>query len=223
VDITVSGSGTRSAGPEQARLYLDLGFDSGDRREALTRTTQLVEQMSGQLREVEARENPPIVSWSMLPVLVHPYRPPSDTGEVLPWRFRAGSHVEVCFTEVDALTGFMEEWGLVDGVTLGAVDWTLTDRTRALLEDEALGDAVAHAQRRATVIARSAGASAAHVVAVEESGLGEHPPLPLSRMASYEAFGARVTGTPLELRPDDIKVTLSVRARFRAELPGEVS
>lgn len=117
------------------------------------------------------------------------------------------------FAQIDALNAVAARWGNRAGVSLGAVQWSLTEATRREAEDAALAAAVAQARHRAEVMAESSGADDLRL-----RELGD--PAPASSMPAFASF-ARAPG-PEEAVPasgQDVTVTAQVEAVFEATAP----
>lgn len=58
MEITVSGTGRSSLRPERATLHLTAGFESGDKAEAMSEATRVVNELSADLRRLKELDLP---------------------------------------------------------------------------------------------------------------------------------------------------------------------
>ncbi len=227
MEITVAGRGRSSLPPERATVRMTVGFEAPDPQTALARTTDLVRQLTDYLAGFAAMDPAP-TTWSAVePIRTRSWRPWSDKGNLPPMRYGAISQVQVKFRDTAALAHFLDGWGGVEGVTVGNVNWTLTDATRVAQESAVLREAVERARERAQIIATAAGAGEVRLVEVADPGLlggqrvaqaGGAPQSVASRAAmGGGAPGAGTPAGPIELSPEDVELHAVVHARFTAD------
>ncbi len=221
MDITVTGTGRADLPPERATLTLTAGFEAGDKRQVLERTTTLVQALTaelGRLRELE----PAPTTWSaVLPIGTRSWRPWSDQGAVLPMRHAASATIQVKFADFRALAAFADTWGGVEGVTLGGVEWTLTQALQQRTEREVLAEAVEHARERAQTLATAGGGGTVRCLEIADPGLlSQRAAAEMAPMAMYAGRSAKDMGggEGIEIAPQDVVVEAVVHARFVAEL-----
>lgn len=225
MDITVVGHARGSVKPERATLHLLAGFESGDKSDALTRTTTLVGKLQAQISALEGAGVSPITWHAVLPVQTRAYRPYSDKGAVLPQRHLAESRLKVKFRDFEALSQFAAQVGGAAGVTLQYVEWALTEVSRTYLRAQVLTQAVEDAKTRATAIAKAAGAQGVTPLEIADPGLlsnvtssgpvGAHVQAAAMRGGPV-GFSGKVAGDEqgIDLAPEDVVIEAEVHARY---------
>lgn len=220
MEITVAGVGHASIPPELATLLLTLGFEGDDKAGVLASTTELVHRMSEEIARLREGTSPPVTWVAVLPIATRSWRPWSESGEVLPMRFAAQARVRLTFRDVTVLAAFADTWGGRSGVTLGHVEWTLTEELREDTEAAVLRRAVEQARARAQVLAEAAGAGAVRCVRLADPGLlGDGPePLP-ERVAAMalRAAGDGPGGEGIDIVPEDVVIEARIHAHFVSE------
>ncbi|MCA0436229.1 MAG: SIMPL domain-containing protein [Austwickia sp.] len=223
MDITVVGHARASVKPERATLHLVAGIESGDKGDALTRTTALVGKLQAHIQAMEGAGMSPITWYAVLPVQTRSFRPYSDKGAVLPQRHVAESVVKIKFRDFEALSQFATQVGGTAGVSLRYVEWALTEASRTHLAGQVLKMAVADAKSRATAIATAAGANGVSPLEIADPGLlsgvsgaGASGP---RQVMSARAGGAGASGKSadeqgIDLAPEDVVITAEVHARY---------
>jgi hypothetical protein len=149
-------------------------------------------------------------------------KPKPNQDSVKVRRFWAGADVRVKFRDVRALAEWCLAVAQLDGVTLGGVTWTLTEKTSAALTASVRTEAVHDAARRAQAYADALALGPVRLTAIFEDGLRPH-------VGSVGASGAVVSmrsaaasssgGPSLDLKPEDIEVSAVVTADFTAGQP----
>lgn len=225
MDITVVGHARASLKPERATLHVVAGFESGDKSDALTRTTALVGKLQAHIQAMEGVGVSPITWYAVLPVQTRSYRPYSDKGAVLPQRHVVESRIKVKFRDFDALSQFAAQVGGSPGVGLRDVEWTLTEANRTYVQGQVLAQAVADAQARATAIAKAAGVGAVTPLEIADPGLlsgvrGSGPThyAQAAAMRGGGGFAGKAVGDEqgIDLAPEDVVIEAEVHARYTA-------
>ena len=68
MEITVSGTGRSSLRPERATMHLTAGFESGDKAEAMSEATRVVNELSADLRRLKELDPSPTTWSAVLPI-----------------------------------------------------------------------------------------------------------------------------------------------------------
>ena len=142
MEITVSGTGRSSLRPERATLHLTAGFESGDKAEAMSEATRVVNELSADLRRLKELDPSPTTWSAVLPIGTRSWRPWTDSGQLVPMRHSAHARIMVKFRDFPTLAGFADHWGGRPGVTLGHIEWTLTETRQKETERSVLAQAV---------------------------------------------------------------------------------
>lgn len=221
MEITVVGTGRAALRPERATIHLTAGFEGGDKAQVLRRATELVQALTAELARLRDHESRPTTWSAVLPMGTRSWRPWSDQGTVLPMRYAASSNLRIKFRDFEALAGFADAWGAVDGVTLGHVEWALTEARQRETDERVRSEAVADARARAQVYATAAGGGVVRCVQVADPGLlveGHAEAAPMAMMArGYAAKDVGGGQGGIEIAPEDVVTEALVHARFVAD------
>ena len=127
----------------------------------------------------------------------------------------------VKFRDFPTLAGFADHWGGRPGVTLGHIEWTLTEARQKETERSVLAQAVEVAREQAQVLATAAGAGEVRCLEVSDPGMLGHrtegEPMMLAASRSAYAKDAGGGGEGIEIAPEDVDVEATVHARFTAD------
>ena len=221
MEITVSGTGRSSLRPERATLHLTAGFESGDKAEAMSEATRVVNELSADLRRLKELDPSPTTWSAVLPIGTRSWRPWTDSGQLVPMRHSAHARIMVKFRNFPTLAGFADHWGGRPGVTLGHIESTLTETRQKETERSVLAQAVEVARERAQVLATAAGAGEVRCLEVSDPGMLGHrtegEPMMLAASRSAYAKDAGGGGEGIEIAPEDVDIEATVHARFTAD------
>jgi uncharacterized protein YggE len=120
--------------------------------------------------------------------------------------------ITALFTDFDALTKWVAFSSGVEGLSIGYINWALTDAKRLAVERRTRQKAVRDAKRRAQDYADALDLGAVRVRSISDPGLGQG--------TQHKVFLARSMAAPdaepamLELRPEEITISAEVEATF---------
>lgn len=219
MQITVEGHATAAFPPERATVHLSLGFEGSDKEAVLEQTTRLANQFSAALEQLRDAADSPTTWSALLPIGTRSWRPYANDGTVLPMRYAAHATAKVKFRDFGGLSRFIDVWGARSGVSVGHVEWALTEKRTVTEEEAVLARAVAAARRRAETMAQAAGAGGVRFLELADPGLLQ------SRSDSPEtmAYGAKMRsamdsgGEGATLVPEDVELQARVHARFTTD------
>lgn len=215
--ITVRGESESRIAPERAIAHVTASVDGPVRGSVVEQIASLAQPVRADL---QARKDAGgIVDWASQRVSVWSDRPWNNEGRQLDLVHHASVELTATFTDVLALSDWLNAIATTDGWQVGAVEWQLTPETRATVEREVAIAAVSVAVERATAYATAIGKTTVTPVQIADLGLltggspERHAPRMLATAAMMDAAGS---GPAVEFRPDDIVVTAAVEARFEA-------
>lgn len=216
VIITVRGESQTLLAPERAVAQVTASLDGPDRGGVVERLAALAGPVRADLDARKAAGT--VADWASQRVSVWADRPWNNEGRQLDLVHHASVEVTATFTDVLALSDWLNGIAATEGLQVGAVDWQLTPETRARVEREVATDAVAVAVERATAYASALGRTTVVPIEIADLGLlGDHrPEQPAPRMFARAARAADAAPPAVDFRPDDIVVTAAVQARFTA-------
>jgi uncharacterized protein YggE len=199
--ITVTGTGTVEAEPDQARITSGVTSEAASAREALTANSAAMTKVITELKAkgIDAKDIQ-TASFNVEPVMDYSKdgQPPKITG------YRVSNQVVVLVRDLNRFGEVLD-----DVISAGAnrVQGLSFEVSKAdALKDEARKEAVANALRRAKLLAAAAGAEVGEVVQMSEEVSSNTPiPYATARFAKAEAqvpiergrstLEARVTAT----------------------------
>ena len=219
--ITVQGRFSAFYPAERATVEVSVHHEAPKRQTAFDATTAASEVVR---ENIEALHDPavgPITWWASDSVQVWNEKPWSNEGKQLPTVFHARVGFTAKFSDFAALTRWIEAVSSVPSVTVGSIDWALTEARTTGVTAEVRSRAVKDAVAKASVYAQSIGLGTVKAVAIADPGMlgdqvhggGGSPEVAVMRAKSSDT-GSSEPG--LSLKPEDIEVSAVVDARFVA-------
>lgn len=156
-------------------------------------------------------DGPSLQAWTSSRAHVWTERPWGNEGTRLDPVHHASIGISATFTDVTALSDWVNELMLADGAQVDGIDWQLSIETASAVRDRVATAAVDDAVSRATSYAAALGFAEVLPTSVVDAGLRSpeaHAPRML--MATADSRGAA------DMRPDDVVVTAAVEATFTA-------
>ncbi|GAA1949478.1 SIMPL domain-containing protein [Agromyces allii] len=214
--IAVTGRAEERIAPELAAVTLSVGGSGESRDHVLSRTRSAHERLLTAVRGLEA--SGALESWSAPQLRVWSQRPWNAEGRQLPLVHEARADVEVVFRDLDRLGEWLGDAAGSDELTIGGVEWRLTDATRRSAQEAAQRGAVADAVAKAGVYASALGLGTPTVVELSDHGLLGSQPSPMPKAMMMRAVADQGGGSSTEFAPLDLVIEASVDARFTAEI-----
>lgn len=211
--ISVSGHAEHVVAPELAAVTVSVGGSGPDREGVAGLTAAAHARLLEAVRELEA--SGVLVAWSADQLRVWSFRPWNDQGAQLPLVHQASADVEVVFRDLVRVGEWLGDLAADDDVTIGGIDWRLTDETLASARERAQRAAVADAVTKAGVYASALGLSTPVVVELADHGMLAASPMAAQQVLAMRADKA--AGGPTEFSPQDLAISASVDARFTAD------
>lgn len=214
VVITVRGSHQTRIAPELGVAHISAVAEGPERGPVVERLAAIARPVRDDLAARKAAGS--IVDWSSDRVTVWADRPWNSEGRQLAPVHHGRVEITATFDDTMALSDWLDGLASSDGIQIGTVDWQLDPVTRARVEGETATAAVAVAVARAEAYAAAIGRTTVEPVEIADLGLltagaARAENAPMMRMAM-----AAPNGGAVEFTPDDIVITASVEARFRA-------
>ena len=218
--ITVQGRVVGYYVPERARVHLSVGFEASARAVAFDSTTTSADQVRLRVTALLDKTSGPVTSYSSDSVQVWSDRPWNQDGRVLDPVYHARIGFVVKFSDFTQLAAFIEDVADLDGVTVGWLEWDVTDTTRSAAVAEVRSRAVKDAVVKATIYAQSIGLGTVKAVAIADEGMLEGVGAATSAgsmMTEMRMAGAADQSSPqLSLTPEELQIAAVVDARFIA-------
>lgn len=220
--ITVQGQHSAFHPAERATVHLGIHFDGARREPVFEAANAAAEDVRRRITALHDGKHGPVTWWSSDSVQVWGDRPWNQEGKQLPVVFHARIGFTAKFSDFEALARFLEELASREGVTIGSIEWALTEARKTSVTKEVRSRAVKDAVDKATVYAQSIGLSSVRAVAIADPGmLGDQVGASGGGMqfasSSRALKAADAGGGPaLSLKPEDIEIAAVVDARFVA-------
>ena len=220
--ITVQGEAEARRIAERAVLSLTAETDGPDRSPVVDAVTAAAAELTAALAADHDETAGPVVRWKSDRARVWSDRPWSQTGEQLPLVYHAAISVTAEFSDVEALSRFVEAASRAEHATVGAIGWNLTESTRLELEAQVRADAVRAAVAKAQQFAEAVGLRTVVPIAIADPGLlgnsggesgGGFAPKARGVMMAMSSADA---GPQFDFTPGEIVVSAAVDARFSA-------
>lgn len=219
--ITVQGEAEARRIAERATVTVAATADGPDRSPVIDAVASAAATITGLLASDHDEEAGPVVRWTSDRARVWSDRPWNQQGEQLPLVFHAAISITAEFSDVEALSRFVETASRTEHVGVGAIGWNLTEASRRELETLVRAEAVTAAVEKARQFAAAVGLREVTPVAIADPGLlgdggrGGDQGAPRMRGAMM-AMGAADTGPQFDFTPGEIVVAAAVDARFSA-------
>ncbi|WP_136708003.1 SIMPL domain-containing protein [Agromyces sp. H66] len=214
--IAVTGRAEERIAPELGAVSLSIGAQGAVREHVHGRTTAAHDRVLAQVRELEA--SGALDTWSAGQLRVWSYRPWNSEGKQLPLVHQASAEVEVVFSDLARLGEWVGEAAGAAEITIGGIEWRLTDATRRRVQEDAQRAAVADALAKARVYASALGLGEPTPVELADHGMLSAQPMPGAPKAMMMRTAAEFGGGPqgAEFAPAQLVIEASVDARFTA-------
>ncbi|NYD55155.1 SIMPL domain-containing protein [Microbacterium pseudoresistens] len=216
VIITVRGEHEVRIAPERATVHLTVGFDGPDREQVVAQALSAAAPLRDGL--TAHQESGAVEEWTSKRLAVRAERPWNNEGKRLAPVFHATIDATATFSDLSAMSLWATEISGWDGITIGNTSWELTPETRRSTEADVAARTVNTAVARATAYAEALGLDEVQPVEIADVGMisSSPAPAPTGGMRAMRT-GAFVASAPeMEFHPDDITVSATVEARFRA-------
>jgi len=219
--ITVQGSFSAFYPAERATVEVSVHHEAPKRQPAFDATLAAADVVRDNIVALHDPAAGPITWWASDSVQVWNEKPWSNDGKQLPPVFHARVSFTAKFSDFAALSRWIEAVSSVDSVSVGSIDWALTDARRTAVTAEVRSRAVKDAVAKASVYAQSIGLGSVTAVAIADPGMlgdqvrGAGDAAAVSFMRA-KAGGAGASEPTLSLKPEDIEVASVVDARFVA-------
>lgn len=219
-EIIVRGSFTVYEPPQRGIVHATVAYEGAAIEPVYERTVRDLDAVKASLEPLHRPDSGPVTWWSTQQMRTWANRPWNNEGKRLPLVHHASIGIQVKFSDFTELSRWVgRHISETGGFSLERIEWALTDKRRdELITDvhtAAVRDAVTRAQRYADAL----GLGAVRPVTVADAGmLGREPQGPFAAPAAMRAM--KSGGAPeVELAPEDIKISVSVDARFHAGGP----
>ena len=197
--ITVTGEAMISAAPDRVTMRLGVATQGKTAREASEANAKTMTAVIAAIKVAGAEESDiQTTRLTLQPAFEQkPNGPPHLTG------FRASNDVTVKLNDVGKLAGLIDRAVAAGANEMSGIEFAVSDHSKRL--DEARGQAIADARRKAEIYAKSAGVVVGRPVSITENS-ATPPPRPMA------ASAFRATATPVS--PGELALQAAVTVSF---------
>ncbi|WP_354568764.1 SIMPL domain-containing protein [Glaciihabitans sp. UYNi722] len=219
--ITVHGRFSAFYPAERATVVVTIHLEGAQRNSVFAAVTTSADSLRREIVTRHSPSNGPITWWSSDAVQVWSEKPWNKDGKQLAPVFHARIGFTAKFSDFTELSAWVERVAAISGVSVGGIDWDLTEARKNGVTAEVRSRAVKDAVAKASVYAQSIGLGSVRAIAIADPGmLGDQVGSAASAPQSYGSMrmaSATDSAAPaLSLKPEDIEVNAVVDARFVA-------
>ena len=196
--ITVSGEATISVAPDQAEIEAGVTSDARTAREASEANNAAMGKLLLALKAANIDQKDIQTSR----VSLQPQYPPNRSGPSPAVGYRASNRVTVRLHDVLKVASTIDILVGAGATDMGGVGFSVSNASKLL--DDARGQAVADARRKAEIYAKAAGVTLGAPLDISEQGAPG--PMPFRKMA----VGMAASPTPIAQGEETLQVTVSV-------------
>lgn len=204
MDIDVEGHAVRRVRPERAQVVVRIGLESVDQHAVAADGAALHLRLTDEATAFRA--SGAATWWSATPLRVLPFDKWMANHTPSQRMYRAAAEVTIRFSDFDMLADWLAGLLDVEGVTVGSVDWRLTEQTHRNVLADVRREAVRDGIRRAADYASALSGQPSVVVrgiATMPAPLHGEPRLQAMSAASTEGAPVVPVVTPQEVVVED--------------------
>jgi uncharacterized protein len=196
--ITVSGEATLSVAPDQAEIEAGVTSDAKTAREASEANNAAMGKLLLALKAANTEQKD--IQTSRLSL--QPQYAPNRSGPSPVVGYRASNRVTIRLHDILKVASTIDMLVGAGATDVGGIGFSVSNASKLL--DEARGQAVADARRKAEIYAKAAGVTLGAPLSISEEGAPG--PMPYRKMAA----GMAVSQTPVAQGEETLQVTVSV-------------
>jgi uncharacterized protein YggE len=197
--ISVTGEATLAVAPDQAQVDGGVTSDGKTAREASETNNAAMGKVLLALKAAGLAEKD--IQTSRLSL--QPQYPPNRSGPSPIVSYRASNRVTVRLRDVSKVASTIDTLVGAGANDIGGISFTVSNASKLL--DEARGQAVADARRKAEIYAKAAGVALGEPLSISEEG--SPGPMPFRKMA---VGGMAMSSTPVAQGEETLQISVSV-------------
>ena len=215
VEINVRGSASVRLAPERATVHATLSAQGRAPDPVFEKVATAVAEVSTSIDVLHHAKRGPVTRYAIDGVRTGSHRPWNAEGKQLPLVHTATVSITAVFNDFGELADWVSSTSRIGGLSIGHINWALTDAKQLAVERKTRQRAVRDAKIRAQDYADALDLGAVKVRSISDPGLGDRP--------QQKVFLARAMAPPadepprFELRPEEITIASEVEATFVIE------
>lgn len=215
VVISVSGSHELRLAAERATVHATVATDGSSRAPVVEHALTLASAVRTGIQTLETAGS--VLQWTSKQLSVRADRPWNHEGNQLAPVFYASVEFTVTFADLAELSTWTTDLSTHEGVNVGHIDWHLSPATATSTERKVAAEAVRVAVTRATAYAEALGLHEVVPLEIADAGLlSRRDAQPQGKGAPRVERMMAMSAPAMEFQADDIIVSATVEARFRA-------
>ena len=218
VQIIVRGSHSVTLAPQRATVHASLSAEGRSAEPVFEKVATALAEVSTSIDALHHPKRGPVTRYAIEQVRTGSHRPWNAEGKQLALVHTATVSITAVFTDFGELAAWVASTTAIDGLSIGHINWELTDARRVEAERKTRQKAVRDAKRRAQDYADALDLGAVRVRRISDPGLGERP---MEKVFLARSMGAPSDGaSQFELRPQEITIAAEVEATFTVPAAG---
>jgi uncharacterized protein len=193
--VTVTGEATMSVAPDTSIIRIGVTSQGKTAREASDTNAKQMSAVLAAIKDSGIADKD--VQTSRLSL--QPQYDPNRAGAAHLTGFQVTNQVTVKIHDIDNLPAILDRAIAAGANEMSGIEFVVSEQSKLL--DQARGDAIADARRKAEDFARAAGAKVGHVVAISEVG---------AAMAPIAMQAMRVSGVPVAPGEQTLRAQVTV-------------
>jgi uncharacterized protein YggE len=194
--ISVTGEATISVAPDQAQIDGGVTTEAKTAREASDANNAAMGKVLQALKSAGIAEK----DFQTSRLSLQPQSTPNRTGPVVIVGYRASNHVTIRLRDVTKVASVIDTLVGAGANDIGGINFTVSQASKLL--DDARGQAIADARRKAEIYARAAGVTLGAPISISEDGA----PGPVFRGKMVAAMAP----TPVAQGEETLAITVNV-------------
>jgi hypothetical protein len=174
--VTVTGEATMSVAPDTSIIRIGVTSQDKTAREASEANAKQMSAVLAAIKDSGIADKD--VQTSRLSL--QPQYDPNRAGAAHLTGFQVTNQVTVKIHDIDKLPGILDRAIAAGANEMSGIEFIVSEQSKLL--DQARGDAIADARRKAEIYAHAAGAKVGHVVAIAEGNATTMPPIAMQAM-----------------------------------------
>ncbi|HUL99516.1 MAG TPA: SIMPL domain-containing protein [Mycobacterium sp.] len=214
IKITVRGTHTTTLPPERGTIHATLALEGPEPEPVFEAVVSKLAAVKRSIEVLHDDERGPVTWYSFDQVRRGCRRPWNKDGKQLPLVHFATVSITAKFRDFDELAKWVVWSAGVEGLTVGHIEWALTEARRLEAERTTRQQAVRDANRRAQDYADALELGSVEVRSISDPGLSRPGGSERRGYARADMLAGAAGSEELTLRPEHVEISAEVEAAF---------